>query len=334
MAFLRRGRSKSKLSKKKSATNVASPPPPPRAAAAAASPSESESAKSKALSDDTAVTSGSLERSSPVEFADEETRQLYSDATVLLKEYPTTTFEECIRFRTIRTMKSARKNLDAYMIWRKAYRLDDLVSNAPTFENNEEIWEYAVAHSLTFFPGVKLKKKLPRIVRIVGTENLETAEKRRTKRDSEPEPRKRTLFVMSAMIDMKIASLDLYALAFAMYFFLVMDRESLEYVNVFADDRNGPGWGNHSATSLYPLSKKLLKHLDHFPQRMHKFYVCPVPLAAQLLWGLCKKFMKPKVVEKVNIHWGNNFDVCPPSFKLDEETLELLDTERKAELSC
>lgn len=263
--------------------------------------------------------------STSINLYDEKTTKLRADAKILHEEFPGITYEESIRFLTNRTMKSARKQLEAYLEWKETYRVEQMLAESPTFQDDSEIWEYAVSHSLTFFPGVQLEKKLPRYARMVNTEPKQTTEDRKEK-DSEVQ--KRMLYMMPGLIDIKIASLDLYALVFAMYFYLVLDRQNLEYVNILGDNRSSDGWGNHSAATLFPISKIVLKHLDHFPQRLQQFYVYPVPLAAKLLWSLCKKFMKAKVVAKVNIHWGS--DVMPTRWKFDQSTMELLDKERSS----
>lgn len=326
--------------KKKKTTALSSPSSnglkPVEKAETQESPSKPPPPAVKQLSTDTASTAPVLDlensASTYTEFEDEETKELYADAKILREEYPIATFEECIRFRTIRTMKSARKNLDAYMEWRKTYRLDELISDAPTFENDSQIWDYAVKHSLSFFPNVKLEGKLPRYVRIIGDKPSRESFPVKKSEGKDSVNDKRTLYVLSGLIDPKVASLDIHALAFAMYFFLVAERNSLEYINVLIDNRSGEGWANCSASTLYPVAKKLNSHLSHFPQRLTKFFAYPVPFAAQVLWTFCKQFMKAVVVAKVNIHWGNDFDVVPEKWNFDQATLEKIDIERRSEL--
>mmetsp|Transcript_2206 Transcript_2206/g.3272 ORF Transcript_2206/g.3272 Transcript_2206/m.3272 type:complete len:339 (-) Transcript_2206:263-1279(-) len=262
---------------------------------------------------------------------DEETAKLYSDAKILHQEFPTAAYEECIRMRILRTMKSARKNLNAYIEWRETYRLEKLISDSPTFEADSQIWDYAVKHALSFFPDVELEEKLPRYVRIIGVKPSKKNANKKKNDGKGSSCYRRTMYVMSGLIDVKIASLDIYALAFAMYFFLVTDRDSLEYVNVLIDNSSGEGWPNCSTSTLYPIAKKLQLHLNHFPQRLTKFYAYPVPLAAQLLWTLCKQFLKPSVVAKINIHWGYDADV-PAKWNFDQATLEDIHRERNSEM--
>lgn len=268
---------------------------------------------------------------------DKGTAKLYADAKILHKEFPTATYEECIRMRTLRTLKSARKNLNAYMEWRETYRMEELISDSPSLEDDSQVWDYAVKHALSVYPGsppggLELDKKLPRYVRIIGDEPSKQSVKKQIIDGNKSAFEKRTLYFIIGLIDVKIASLDVYALAFAMYFYLVMPRDSLEYVNILVDNRPGERWANPSASTLYPMARKLQFHMNHFPQRLRKLYAYPVPLAAQLLWSLCKNFLRPKVVEKINIYWGHDFEVVPAKWNFDEATMEKIGIERRSEL--
>jgi hypothetical protein len=277
--------------------------------------------------------------SSSIQFDDEETRQTRLDAKILHKENPTMTYAECFRFRKLRTIKKARKKLRSYREWQKKY-IDDIPPlQSLSFESDKEVWEYAVSHSLRYFPDVNLTEKLPWITRIIGDDpslypNLNSDADKTFTTDSVCG--KRILHFLPMLIDTSIASLDLYALSFAVYFYLTLDRYGLEEVMVVCDARHGRGWHNPSALSLVPFAKLTAKHMDWFPQRLDKFYAYPVPLPAKIGWSVLKRFLRPVVVAKVHIHWGNSsVDACPPECfgenYFEQSTVDHLESERISE---
>lgn len=300
----------------------------------------SSDASSIAFSD-AATSTGSFDPngndSRSIELDDEETRRTRLDAKMLQQEFPGLTYEECVRFRTIRTIKRARKKLKSYLQWRETYRMDDIPLQSLTFKNDEEVWDYAVSHSLSCYPEVKLDKKLPRIVRLIGKDPYKKMTDDPGDDDvTDSKSGKRILYILSGLVDSKIAPMDVYSLSLAVYFYLKLDRSGLEDIMAVTDARNGKGWANLSAASLLPFAKQVAKHLDFFPQRLDKFHAYPVPLAAKILWGVLKTFLKPVVVAKVNIHWGSSaIDADPPESMsaehFDDTTMERLQRERISE---
>lgn len=271
-----------------------------------------------------------------IQLDDEKTRQARLDALILHQENPDLTYAECFRFRNIRTMKKARRKLKLYREWQKKY-VDDIPMESLTFDNEKEVWEYAASHACRFFPGVEINKKLPRVARIIGEDpdqNLQHEHVKNFPTDSVSQ--RRILHFLPMLFDSSIAPLEFYSLAFAIYFYIMMDRNSLEDVNVVCDARHGQGWTNPSPISLVPFAKTTSKHMDFFPQRLHKLYAYPVPLPAKLIWGGVKRFLKPIVVAKINIFWGNSsIDASPPDcFREEffaESTMDNLESERRSE---
>jgi hypothetical protein len=300
---------------------------------------ESVGVRSKSVASNGSISPDDINAGGSVQFEDdEETRQTRLDAEILHKEYYDTdlTYEECIRFRSLRTLKKARKKLKFYLEWQETYRIDQIPVQTLAFKNDKEVWEYAVSHSLDCFPGVKLKKgTLPRVARIIGR-NPNYNSPNDTDDASDSKCGKRILYILSGLIDQNLAPLDLYALSFAVYFYLKLDRFGLEDVITVTDARSGRGWNNPSAASLLPFAKLIAKHMDFFPQRLEKFHAYPVPLPAKILWGVLKNFIKPVVVAKVNIHWGDTaVDALPPNCMgekyFDKATMERLEKERSSE---
>lgn len=267
----------------------------------------------------------------------EETQYL-ADAKVLHQENPTMTFAECLRFRRLRTMNKARRKLNLYRKWQKQYNMDDIPIKIQTvsFVSDSQFWDYAVSHSLQFFPGLNLKKcKLPRIARIIGDRPNQCLDNY-AENPTNSICRKRILYVLPMLIDPKIAPLELYSLVFATYFYLNLDRRGMEDVVTILDARYGRGWPNLSPLSILPFAKQTAKHMDWFPQRLDKFYAYPVPYPAQLGWSIIKQFLNPATVDKVHIHWGSSsVDACPPTCFAEEyfaeSTMDRLENERRSE---
>jgi len=260
------------------------------------------------------------------------------DAIALSREFPDATLEECIRFRSRRSIEQARVKLKGYLEWRTFYLLDQIPPyQSQLFSNDEQVWNFAVNHALKFFPAFKLETDLPRFLRVVGHDaNIQYTQIMECHDCTRSKSGKRVVLILSGLIDSRIAPLELYALAFAMYFDLILDRQSLDDIVFAADVRKGKGWRNASPATMIPFLKHLVKQMDQFPERLDTCYVYPVPSLAKGLWTMIKGFLKENVVDKVDIHWGNALKhaTCPPRTLerfFDEKTIEDLERNRRSE---
>ena len=239
------------------------------------------------------------------------------DALQLLKEFPSATFHECIRFRTERSMESARDKLRSYFKWRSSNDMDRSTYMNVTWNNEEDIWNMALRHASDMCPNSVPYQNVPQFIR----SGLFC-----------PINQKRIVQIMAGMIDPSVASLEFYSLVFAMYFDLFFERDSMESVVVFVDVRSGRGWKNCNAPSLIPFIKSLAQHLDHFPERLSQCIVYPVPKPAKPFWIAVKSFLKERVLRKIQIHWGYPFTKSPPPKSLyndfEEETIAQLESTR------
>jgi len=138
-----------------------------------------------------------------------------------------------------------------------------------------------------------LNSNLPRIVRFGEVNDLLAADGRRM------------VQVYPGMIDADIAPLEFYALCFAIYIDLKLDRNSDETVHVLIDTRHGKGWTNTPAMSLIPFVKSLVKNLEeNMPERMFTCILYPLRPACKPIWTIFKGFLHQKVVDKIRIYWG------------------------------
>merc|ERR1719354_1003148 len=95
----------------------------------------------------------------------------------------------------------------------------------------------------------------------------------------------RILYILSGLVDSKIAPMDVYSLSLAVYFYLKLDRSGLEDIMAVTDARNGKGWANLSAASLLPFAKQVAKHLDFFPSEIGQISRVPCSLRCQNSMG-------------------------------------------------
>jgi len=276
-----------------------------------------------------------------VQFDTQERIQRDMDAITLSQEFPDATLEECIRFRFLRPLPQARVKLNGYLEWRSLYQLDQIpLDQFQLFANDVQIWEFAVAHALKSTPDLELKEKLPRFLRLVGHDvNMQydhSAECQEENCDAtRSKSGKRVILILSALIDSRIAPLEFYALVFALYLYLSLNRHSLEDIVGVADVRKGKGWRNASPATIIPFVKHLVRQMDQFPERLNKCYVLPVPSLAKGIWNMIRGFLKASVVQKVEIHWGSSsLYSCAPKTLLeffDQSAMDDFERNRRSE---
>mmetsp|Transcript_12360 Transcript_12360/g.23160 ORF Transcript_12360/g.23160 Transcript_12360/m.23160 type:complete len:371 (+) Transcript_12360:71-1183(+) len=227
-----------------------------------------------------------------------------NDLLELQRHFPESTLYERRRFLTSRSLSRATEKMDYYMKWRQQYHLDSpSFRSHPMFLNDLDSWKFAVTHASRHFQGgggSSMKqfsgiKTLPRIVKFGDEESGQLFSS----------DGKRIAHVLPGLIDKDIAPLGFYALCVAIYMDLKFDRNSNEYIYVFIDVRAGKNWPNPSASSLIPFVKSLTKNLsDTMPERMCKTIVYPIPSYAKPIWVICKTFLDPRQVQKIDVIWG------------------------------
>lgn len=248
------------------------------------------------------------------------------DAYALLREFPDATLEECIRFLHDRKYSHAKEKMDKFLQWRKEYLMDD-IPDGMTFENDEQVFMYAITHGLKSFPDLSKDIKLPRFIRIISNQDGDAAKSKSGKR---------IVQVFSNMIDPDIAPLAFYALVYSIYFYLHLPRNSLEDVVVVADVRKGVGWANTSPYKIMPFMKQAASHMELFPRCLSKCHVYPVPSFAKVIWHTIRSFLKEIVVKKVDLHWGSSSKITsaiPQSLEeyFDQNTIKDFERHRRSE---
>lgn len=249
------------------------------------------------------------------------------DAYALLREFPNATLEECIRFLHDRKYCHAKEKMDKFLQWRKEYLMDH-IPDGMTFENDEQVFMYAITHGLKSFPDLNKDIKLPRFIRIISNQDGDAVKSKSGKR---------IVQVFSNMIDPDIAPLAFYALVYSIYFYLHLPRNSLEDVVVVADVRKGEGWANCSPYKIMPFIKQAASHMELFPRCLSKCHVYPVPSFAKVIWHTIRSFLKEIVVKKVDLHWGSSSitSAIPQSLEehFDQNTIKDFERHRRSEFT-
>jgi hypothetical protein len=241
-------------------------------------------------------------------------------------EFPTMTSEECYLCRRGRSVEMAKQSMKANFEFRDTYRLDTM-KYIPILKSDTEVFEFAVKHALSFFPNVSLQSKLPRFIKMGETDdNLNTKDGYRI------------TFLLPALIDIKIAPLELYALVMPLYFhFKFPDRENPEKMTFAIDVRRFKGGPNPSAARLFPFTKLAATYLSNtIPGRVNRCLLYPVPRPTKFIWDMFKTLIPDEIIDMVNIFWGMAFSSSPAPVQdmkkfFDESIIERLEQMRTAE---
>ena len=128
------------------------------------------------------------------------------------------------------------------------------------------------------------------------------------------------LHLLPARINKKLAPAETYALALGFYLDRKQDRSSLDLFFVMMDIRGGKGWANPPAYNMMPFVKATAPLLhQHYPERLDKLFVYPLPRPALWIWELAKPLLDRSAVESAHLIGGK--DTCsspPPNHALRE----------------
>jgi CRAL/TRIO domain len=110
----------------------------------------------------------------------------------------------------------------------------------------------------------------------------------------------KVLHVLPAMIDTKNVTAEYYGRILQFYLDRILARQSEEKMTVLLDVRPGVGWPNPSAIFMIPFIRKIVTMLQgHFPGRLEKLVVFPVPLAALGVFHAVQWVFHAELMEKI-----------------------------------
>jgi hypothetical protein len=110
----------------------------------------------------------------------------------------------------------------------------------------------------------------------------------------------RIFHLVPARLDLSIASAQVYALAAALYLDRLLSRCTTEKVSLICDVRGGRGWANPTPWSLLPFVQATSSLLGrHFPERLKRMVLYPMPSSAVWVWAAAQKFLDADTASKV-----------------------------------
>lgn len=110
----------------------------------------------------------------------------------------------------------------------------------------------------------------------------------------------RIFHLVPARLDLTLASAQVYALASALYLDRRISRHTTEKISLICDVRGGNGWANPTPWSLLPFIRATSSLLgQHFPERLKRFVLFPMPSSAVWIWSTAKKFVDVDTASKV-----------------------------------
>lgn len=230
-----------------------------------------------------------------------------------------------------------------YLAWRDSLKLDDITADevssdeldpAPVIagKSNEEVngslttsvpspqqkqlplhdwrWAAMVATSAsnstvtkdTSSNNPKISTVLPQMIFAGGDHVDDSILLRRQMKDLNGN---RIFQVMAPKLDPTMGSPLDYATALAIYMDKKLDRNSMDKICVVLDVRGKDGWANPAVTSIISSIKAISGLLnDHFPERLDRLVLFPLPTAAKFFWNVVKNFLDPDTARKIQVISG------------------------------
>mmetsp|Transcript_29193 Transcript_29193/g.64366 ORF Transcript_29193/g.64366 Transcript_29193/m.64366 type:complete len:350 (+) Transcript_29193:136-1185(+) len=223
----------------------------------------------------------------------------------LAKEHPAATSAEIRRFLIDhKTVASASKQLATYREWRK--RNEKAIHSVQSAGNDDSnagstgsygsvsddsaVWDRCCMATAELVSSKKVK--LPRIIRVVGSD-----ERNEKEQDIDGNG---IILLLPAMLDTKLASISTYALATTLYIDAILDRTSMDKMALVVDVRPGLGWANPSPQKVFPYLAKISQvGANMFPERLSRAVAAPVPGMAAGLWNMARPLLDKKHAARV-----------------------------------
>ena len=238
----------------------------------------------------------------------------------LQKRHPNATKAECIRFFKCTKLneKAASARIDEWFAWRLEnglpLSLDDATDNDLNEETiphghdymkaDEQIWNESAQIALQILSkGVTSSNlQLPQIICSYemhqpsgGTNDNDSTNATPRCRDGT-----RIFHLLPARCDLSIATAQVYALVAALYLDRLLSRSTTEKVSLICDVRGGRGWANPTPWSLLPFVQATSSLLGrHFPERLKRMVLYPMPSSAVWVWAAAQKFLDADTASKV-----------------------------------
>ncbi len=245
----------------------------------------------------------------------------------LQKRHPNATEAECIRFFrcTKRNEKAASARIEEWFAWRQENGLitsldaaargaiqESIPYDQDYMKADEMMWNETAAMAIEIMSksagsdngagnGVL---RLPQIICSYemhhSTDALGDDEVSQTAKPPRCKDGSRIFHLVPARFDLSIATAQVYALAAALYLDRLLSRSTTEKVSLICDVRGGRGWANPTPWSLLPFVQATSSLLGrHFPERLKRMVLYPMPSSAVWVWAAAQKFLDADTASKV-----------------------------------
>ncbi|KAL3790447.1 hypothetical protein ACHAWO_007137 [Cyclotella atomus] len=276
----------------------------------------------------------------------------------LKTRFPKATHAECKRFYVCVKHKEneAAQRIESWLQWRADCGLkltaDPTIIDASSddcreynqnfIRHDQEIWDEAakLAIQLENNKGASVNPndvKLPQIL-CAYEPQIHTNATTDLRSNSKPPPRgkdsSRILHILPARIDIALAPAPTYSLACALYLDRRLCRSTTEKITLLCDVRGGRGWANPTPWSMLPFIQSTSSLLGkHYPERLQRFVLFPMPSAAAWIWSAAQKCLDPNTASKVVVVGEEKKKKGLPEKMLeffDEESLRLVEERRRS----
>ena len=242
----------------------------------------------------------------------------------LKTRFPNATHAECKRFYVCvkRKENEAAERIESWLKWREDCGLKLTVDANDTLQLNEndnreynstfvdedlQIWNKAAKLAIELdtkgssvdTTTVKLPQILCAYEAAICTDST-THLTVITNRPPRTKDSSRILHIFPARVDLTLASASTYSLACALYLNHRLCRTTTEKITLLCDVRGGRGWANPTPWSMLPFIQSTSALLGkHYPERLAKFILFPMPSAAAWIWAAAQKCLDPNTASKV-----------------------------------
>ncbi|KAL9181503.1 hypothetical protein ACHAXT_010308 [Thalassiosira profunda] len=271
----------------------------------------------------------------------------------LQRKHPNATHAECKRFFDCVKQKeeAASKRIEAFFQWRSdcGLQTDPPPKDAPkpidrtarvfdeAFEKNDEAdWDAASKRAIGIVTKSHVEDKAAKLPQIICSYE-EPLEDGQTNGEGEnPPPRcrdgTRIFHILPFRLDLSVATAPTYSLAVALYLDRRLSRASAERVTLVVDVRGGRGWANPTPWSTLPFIQSTASLLgSHYPERLERLLLFPLPKSAQWVWSAAQKCLDPNTASKVVVV-GSAEGGLPAELTVfvDEASLDVLEKRRRS----
>lgn len=262
----------------------------------------------------------------------------------LLELFPTSKLEERERFLRAKhgNIATATKKLETYLNWREKYSLDLQNHHTNKCESipDEQDWNesYQVALENAEMSAVANKNRFrsnlkPNAFKIPQISLVYSDASGKIGMASNGNI---LLHIIPGLINLNLATAEIYALTMALYLDRKFDREKHGSATVFLDFRAGKGWQNLPAYSMMPFIRIIAGFLHkYYPLRFDSCIIYNLPRSAMWIWEMVKPFLDRSVLESIiPIPGSSCHSALPPNDRLSELVdLDLLDKMERKRLS-